>query len=158
MLLFFFYILLNSIEQKGEWNVKRTNHTGKSTLGYGIGIGVVVSAAVCFGLLLLLTSLLMNQRLSESAAVKVMFLVRSLSVLIGVWVGSSIAKDKKMILVGVTVLGYLFVMFAFGISFFDGRFCGLASGAISVLIGGGLSCLVLLKPKSKGKYTHKYKL
>lgn len=158
MLLFFFYILLNSIEQKGEGNVNRTNHTGKTMLGYGIGIGVAVSVAVSIGLLLVLTSLLMNKRLSENMMATAMFLVRPLSILIGFLSGSFILKEKKLILAGATVVGYLFVMLALGITAFDGGFHGFGSGVISVLIGGGISCLILLKPKTKGKYTHKYKL
>ena len=157
MPLFFFYILMNSIEQKGEGNVKRTTRLEKKSIGYGVGIGVAVSVVISVLLLCLLSCLMIKQRLSEHTAGIAVFIIRFLAINLGTLIGSKLTKENGVIVIAAITTAYLVILLGLGIVAYEGVFRNFGTGLFSVLIGAGVSTAIVLKPQRKSKRTIKYK-
>ena len=157
MPLFFFYIRMNSIEQKGEGNVKRTTRLEKKSIGYGVGIGVAVSVVISVLLLCLLSCLMIKQRLSEHTAGIAVFIIRFLAINLGTLIGSKLIKENGVIVIAAITTAYLVILLGLGIVAYEGVFRKFGTGLFSVLIGAGVSTAIVFKPQRKSKRTIKYK-
>ena len=112
-------------------------------------VGVIAASLLSVLLTALLSSFVLNGRVSEGSADVIIFLIRAVSLLAGILIAAAIYKQKYLPLVGFTALGYLLALLGTGIVFFDGSFKQFLSGVASVLVGGILSLLILTRPKSR---------
>ena len=114
-------------------------------------IGVLCAVIISAGLTALLGNLVHNGSVGESAICYAIFMIRALSVTIGALVGTGLANEKLLPVIGAISGGYLVAMMAVGIAFFGGTFNEFGSGLISAVVGGVASGLIRLKPKKSGK-------
>ncbi len=116
-------------------------------------IGIAVAVIISVVLTALTAHFVLNEKVGESSVSLILFVVRFLSAGIGGLVGTSLSKEKLLPVIGVITGGYLLVLLATGIIFFDGSFHQFGSGLISVLSGGAGAGAIRLKPaknKSRG--------
>ena len=129
--------------------------SGQSTTS-AIVIGLAVTLVVSILLSAGLTSLIINENLSENAIRISVIVIRTISVLLGGLVGSSLSKGKYLPVIGIIMLIYAIVLIGFGIIFYDGSFQNFGFGMLSMIIGGALACIIKLKPLRKPRRTVKY--
>lgn len=120
-------------------------------------IGVMVSLLFGIALTLGLTSLLTNGMFDEAGVENWIFVIRTVACVIGCLVGMTLIKKNRLLIAGAIALGYIVILIAIGIVAYDGSFNNILSGAMSVLMGGALSCLTVLKPLKKSKYAVRYR-
>lgn len=130
--------------------------SAKVTEAPAIVIGIVAASIISVLLTVGLTSLIMNGTVGESATGPYIFLIRTVATGIGCLVGTMLMKGKYLLIAGAIALGYLAVLVGMGIVLYEGSFNNILSGALSVLLGGVLACLVVLKPLKKSKHTVRY--
>lgn len=114
-------------------------------------IGTIIATAISVGLTALLANLVLKGSVEESGTGWYVFGIRLLSVAVGSLVGTGLADEKILPVIGVVSGGYLVALLALGIVFFDGSFRQFGLGLLSVLIGGGLACAVRLMPRKSNK-------
>lgn len=129
--------------------------SGQSTTS-AIAIGLAVTLVVSILLSAGLTSLVINGNLNENSVRISVFVIRTISVLLGGLVGASLSKGKYLPIVGIIALIYAIVLIGFGIIFYDGSFQNFGFGMLSMIIGGALACIIKLKPLRKPRRTVKY--
>jgi len=118
----------------------------------GAIIGIAAATLVSIVLTLLAANLVLNGKVGESGNGWIVFLTRILSVVLGGLIGTSLSKEKMLPTISVIAVGYLLVLLAVGIVFFNGSFHKFGSGLLSVLIGGAIVCLLkLTQQKNKNK-------
>jgi len=139
--------------------MKRNKHTStadRHSLLYATGIGVAISTTISIILTAILTSLVMSGSIQEGSANTLIFLIRTISVLAGCLVGTSIKKEKCLPVIGAITLGYLIILIGVGITFYNGSFQHFGSSVLSIVIGGLVTHLIQLRPKTNRKYAAKY--
>ena len=128
--------------------------------GQAIGISIASGAAIAVVITVLmnigLTSLVINGQIAESDTAFIVFIIRAVSVMIGGMIASALAKEKILITIGITAIGYLLIVVALGIIFYDGSFRNFISGVISVAVGAVCACVLRLKTPRKKKHSVKY--
>ena len=129
---------------------------GSRSGAVGAGVGLAAAILLSTVLTVALTSLIVKGTVGEWAVGAFVFFVRLLSVLTGGLIGTAIAKEKYLKIIGIIIAGYLFVALGLGIAFYDGAFQNLGLGVVSVLLGGFLAMLVKLKPQRKGNNAKRY--
>lgn len=123
-----------------------------SAIVSGIGIALLLSVL----LTALLASFILNGRLGENSVSVSIFVVRAISLLAGALIGAKILKHGYLKVVGFVALGYLLALIGTGIIFYDGSFKHFLPGVISVLTGGLIALVVLLKPTGSKIKIKKY--
>ena len=136
-------------------NKLKAPKVGRS-LTSAIIVGVIAASLLSILLTALLSSFVLNGRISEGSTDIIIFLIRAVSLMAGTLIAAAIYKQKYLSLVGFTVLGYLLVLLGTGIVFFDGSFNRFLSGVASILVGGIVSLLILTRPKSQSRRPIKY--
>lgn len=128
--------------------------------GQAIGISIAAGAAIAVVITVLmsigLTSLVINGQIAESDTAFIVFIIRAVSVMIGGMIASALSKEKILITIGITAIGYLLIVVALGIIFYDGLFQNFVSGMISVAVGAVCACVLRLKTPRKKKHSVKY--
>ena len=109
--------------------------------------GIMIASLVSILLTVLVTNNILNGQLGEKIATATIFVIRSVSVLIGALVGGTLMKKNYLKLIGFTAIGYLIVLTGMGIVFFSGSLKNFFWGAVSVLVGGAGALLILQMPK-----------
>lgn len=123
----------------------------------GITIGTVVAAAISFVLSMVLTSLITKGGISESSPGVYIFIIRSLSVLAGCLLATWIVKEKNLQIIGIVSCLYLLILLGVGIIMYDGSFHNFGLGLLSVILGGGIACIIKLIPQKKKYHLPKIK-
>ena len=136
-------------------NKLNTSKTGQS-LASAVAIGVIVASVLSVLLSALLSNVVLNGRLQETSVSAIVFVIRSISMLLGALIGGAILKKSFLPLVGFTAAGYLLVLLGIGIVFYDGSFKNFLSGIASVLIGGIAALFIIQRPKNKRNKSVKY--
>lgn len=121
-----------------------------------IVIGIVAATIISVLLTVGLTSLIMNGTIGEVTTGPYIFIIRTVASAIGCLVGTTLMKGKYLFIAGAIALGYLAVLVGMGIILYDGSFNNILSGAVSVLLGGVIACVAVLKPLKKSKHTVRY--
>ncbi len=119
-------------------------------------IGIAAASAVGFLLVAGLTSLIMKGTLGEANTELYVFAVRMTATALGCLISTILVKGKCLIITGAVALGYLAVLIGIGIAVYDGSFNNMFSAIVSVLLGGGIICAVVLKPLKKSKHKVRY--
>ncbi len=133
-------------------NIHRKTNGNTKVMGSAIGVGVAMLLSLVLSALL--TKLVIGGSLKEQSASLGIFLIRALSVLVGGFIAATISEGKILPTIGIVGLGYLAILVAFGIVFYDGSFKGFLNGVLSTFIGCGLACAIKLKPiKNKRRKT-----
>lgn len=135
-------------------NIHRKSNKNTKVLGGAIGIGLAVLLSVLLSALL--ANLVISGSLQEQNASIAIFLIRTLSVLVGGFVAATISEGKTLPIIGIVGLGYLAILIAFGIIFYDGFFKGFLGGLLSAFVGCALACAIKLKPIKNKR--HKIKI
>ena len=120
--------------------------------------GVVIELVLSFLLTALMGNLILNGHFGENIAQASIFLIRTISVLVGALIGGLLLRHNYLKLVGFITAGYFAVLTGTGIVFYDGSFKNFLLGVVSVLIGGIASLLILQAPKSNMHKRKKYSL
>lgn len=134
-----------------------TNHVAHSAK-YAIGIGIGISIILSIGLSALLANYVIRGAASENHTALFIFMIRSISVLIGCLIGSIMWDGKLLITNSIITLGYLVLLVAIGIAAFDGSFKSFISGAGSALAGCVAACLIKLGKHRKTTGVARYNL
>lgn len=122
------------------------------TIGSAIVIGWVTAILITFLLSLGLTSLVLKGSLKAESSGFVVFLIRSLSTLLGCLLAGRIYADKMIPVISGVLIIYLITLIGIGITVFDGSFQSFITGLLSVVIGGMLALILRVLPKKKGSY------
>lgn len=133
-------------------SAKADSHSTVPCIGIGIGAATVMTALLSMGL----TSLVINGKIGENSTGIFIFVIRTVSVLLGGMIGTGFSKGNYLPVIGLTTLGYMIIMLGLGITLFNGSFQNFGMGAISVIIGGALACALKLKPPAKHRRTPRY--
>ena len=112
----------------------------------GVGIAIAISLLLSMGL----ASLVLKGTASMDEPGIYVFLIRALSVFMGSFLATVIVKEKHLQVIGIVAAGYLLVLLAGGIIFYDGSFHNFGTGMLSSLVGGAISCLIKVIPRKKG--------
>ena len=134
----------------------RVASSTKLTEAPAVIIGIVTSSIISIFLTVALTSLVMNGGIGELATDPYIFAIRTVATAIGCFVGNVLMKGKFLLITGMVALGYLVILLGMGIILYDGSFKNILSGGVSVLIGGMVACLAVLKPLKKSKHKVRY--
>lgn len=135
-------------------NIHRKSNRNTKLIGGAVGIGLAVLLSAL--LTALLTNMVISGSFQEQNAPVAIFLIRTLSALVGGFVAATIAEGKTLPIIGIVGLGYLVVLIAIGIIFYDGSFNGFLGGLLSTIIGCALACGIKLKPIKNKR--HKIKI
>ena len=135
----------------------RVTSSRKITEVPAVVIGVVAATIISVLLTAGLTSLIMNGMVSETAAGPYVFVIGMIASAIGCLIGMILMKGKYLIIAGSAALGYLAVLIGLGIVLYEGSFKNMLSTVVSVLLGGVIACLLVLKPLKKPKHTGRYR-
>jgi len=133
---------------------KSTSKNFSPALGISIGIGVAMILTILLSAGL--TSLVLNGKFSEESARICVFIIRAVSVLLGCLVSSALIKEKVLLTVGGSALGYLAILLGFGIIMFDMSFQNFGMGLLSVVTGSLISYLIRIKPLGSKKKLKRY--
>lgn len=118
--------------------------------------GVIVALLLSVLLSGVLTNLVLNGRLKEKGVSTSILLVRTISVLIGGLVGGVLLKQKYLLQVALTALGYILALLGIGIGLYEGSFRHFLSGCLSAVAGGTMALVILQRPKNKKRSTVKF--
>ena len=141
--------------------MKRNKHQATKTDGSivtAIVIGVLIALVLSTAFIALISSLIQWGNLEENHTSPIVFLCRAVSLLIGSLIGSLISKEKHLMRVGATALGYLLILFAIGIVFFDGSFRSCLSGVASIVFAGVIAIVLLQRGKGSKRIARKYSI
>lgn len=111
--------------------------------------GMIVSLLFSLLLSVLVATFVLNGSLREETVQPITFGIRMISVFAGTLIGGIVFKEKSLLQVVFTAVGYLLVLFGMGIVFYDGEVRNFLSGGISVLLGAVLSLVVLERTKNR---------
>lgn len=138
-------------------NKLQSSVTGRS-LTSGIVVGIVAASLLSVLLTALLTNIVLSNNLRENSIDAIVFLIRAISLLVGVLFGAMVSKKKHLQLVGFAALGYLLMLIGTGIVFYDGNFKHFLSGVASVLLGGIAALAIIQRPKGRSHRGRKLNL
>ena len=130
------------MEDKLKVSKTGTSHTT------AIVTGGVIALLISVFLTALAANFILNGHFSEKSAVAVIFVIRTISLLVGALIGASLLKQNYLKVVAIIAAEYLIALVGMGIVFFDGSFKNFLLGTVSVVIGGVAALLILQAPKS----------
>lgn len=116
--------------------------------------GVIIASLISVLLTALVTNFILNGHLREKNTTAIIFVIRTISLLIGALIGASLLKQNYLKIVGLITAGYLIIMIGTGIVFFDESFKNFLLGVASVLIGG-IAALIILQTPKRNHVKHK---
>jgi len=131
--------------------------TGGRSVTLSVVIGVAIAAVISLLLNMGLTSLVMNGHIEANDTAFFVFAIRAVSVIAGGLVAAALAREKMLLLIGLTSIGYLLLLIGLGIIFYDSSFLNFGSGVISAAVGAACACVLKLKAPRKKKHSVKYK-
>lgn len=133
-----------------------TASTGKTAEVTAIVIGVVAALIISALLSVGLTSIIINGTVSEVTAGSYAFIIRTVASGVGCLIAAMLLNGKHLLIVTATALGYLAILVGMGIILYEGSFNNILSGVVSVLLGGAIACIAVLKPLKKSKHKVRY--
>ena len=155
-----FVLFLNSIIQKGEGIMKIKNNGSLNFNQVNILaaiLGTVCSILVSVIMLAGLASLFIGQMINENFEDVGIFLVRAVSVLIGVLCGTIVVKNKPLVTAGLIILGYLLILIVCSVAIYDGVIDDFVFCVLSVVVGGGVGLVIRLNLQNSKKSRRKTK-
>ena len=130
----------------------RAKTGGNKTITTASILGAAAATALTFLLTAGLTSLILKGSVPEQSSGIYVFLIRSLSVLLGCLLATGIVKEKSLQTIGIVTAAYLVILLGIGIVLYNVSFHNFGIGLFSVLVGGGIACILKIIPQKK-KYT-----
>ncbi len=127
----------------------RTAVSFNNSVVFGVLLGAVAALIISMILTTGMTSLVLGGRLNDRLLQIFIFVIRLISVFIGVLLGTGLIGEKWIVITGVISVLYLLLLAGVGIVFYDGSFQGFGVSLISVVLGGAAGCLVRLKLQNK---------
>ena len=125
-----------------------------SGAGVTMPVGIVMGVAVCVAVVLIgavaLAYLVIRETIGLGSVGFGALLIIGLSSAIGAWFATMLVKEKKLLVCGLTALGFYLVLLSITAVFFDGMYAGLGIAAVAILAGAGISLLPGMRGK-KGK-------
>ena len=116
---------------------------------FGVLLGAVAALIISIILTTGMTSLVLGGGLNDRLLQIFIFVIRLISVFIGVLLGTGLIGEKWIVTTGLISVLYLLLLAGVGIVFYDGSFRGFGVSLISVVLGGDAGCLVRLKLQNK---------
>lgn len=136
----------------------RTAVSFNNSVVLGVFLGAVAALIISIIFTTGMTSLILGGGLNDGLLQIFIFVIRLISVFIGVLLGTGMIGEKWIVTTGVISVLYLLLLAGVGIVFYDGSFQGFGVSLISVVLGGGAGCLVRLKLQSKPKRKKKIRV
>ena len=130
--------------------VKRKMSGRGMSIPVGIAIGVVVSVAVMLIGALALAYLVIRETVPIDGIGFGASVILVLATALGCWIATVLAKQRKLLVCGLTALVFYLVLLSVTAVFFDGVFSGMGMTALMTLIGAG-GALLPGMPKKSGK-------
>ena len=118
------------------------------SLPVGIVIGVLSGVAATILGALLLAYLVLRESVDIGGIGVGAMLVAALASAFGTWLAATLVKEKKLLVCGLTALGFLLVLLSITAVFFDGMFVGIGKITMMILLGAALPLLFTLRKKS----------
>ena len=119
----------------------------KRSMTVGVLTGILIFAFITVAGAILLTSLLIGDKLSLDAGKYILYFVLMLSAFLGAITAGKMIGEKRLLVCGVIAAVILFVLVGVNILFYDGQFHGLGMTVLMVLTGCTLANVVSLKGK-----------
>ena len=117
-----------------------------AAIGIGIGAALILSIAIAA----LAAFFISTEKLQISIIPVCTAVTHLLSAFFGSWIAGMIAKDKRLITAGITVLGYILLLLATTAILLGGQYRGIGIGILMALLGGGAAVLASLR-RGKGR-------
>ena len=136
----------------------RTAVSFNNSVVLGVFLGAVAALIISIIFTTGMTRLVLGGGLNDGLLQIFIFVIRLISVFIGVLLGTGMIGEKWIVTTGVISVLYLLLLAGVGIVFYDGSFQGFGVSLISVVLGGGAGCLVRLKLQSKPKRKKKIRV
>lgn len=127
----------------------RTAVSFNNSFVFGVLLGAVAALIISIISTAGMTSLVLGGGLNDRLLQIFIFVIRLISVFIGVLLGTGLIGEKWVVTTGTISVLYLLLLVGAGIVFYDGSFRGFGVSLISVVLGGGAGCLVRLKLQNK---------
>jgi uncharacterized membrane protein len=115
-----------------------------------IVIGLLVSLVVSVVFSAVLTSLIQKGKSDQANGLGV-FAIRTIATLSGCLTGVVLSKKKPLVVIGIIALGFFVILLMAGLLLFGGAIKRIGNGALSVLLGGLVACVMELRPKKSPK-------
>lgn len=122
----------------------------------GIGLGILIGMIIMIAGSVLLTFLIMDEHMDENGYGFGIMVLHFVASLISALFAMVQIKHRKLLVCGLTVLGYFLSLMAVCSLFFGGEFTGMGTTAILVLAGGVAAAIAGLREKNTDK--RKYKM
>ena len=118
----------------------------KSTsLGYSVAIGMTITVALLLLTIMIISIFVLKEELNIE---KIDFIISALlcaAIFAGSVIAGKLAGCKYGVVCGLVAMLCLVLQLGVNIIFFNGRFYGFIMNTISLIVGSGISCLILMK-------------
>ena len=118
------------------------------TVPMGIVVGVLSSVILTVVGMLIVTSLVLNERVDVGGIGAIVFFVQVVASALGAWLSAKLVQDKKLLAGGLAALGLFLILLSINAVFFDGMFANVGITVLAILAGFGVSLLPKLRKKS----------
>ena len=118
------------------------------SLPAGIVIGVVAGVSLAILGALLLAYLVVSESIDIGGTGVGAMLIVALASAFGAWITSALVKQKKLLVSGLTALGFFLILLSITAVFFDGVFSEVGKIGLMILLGAALPLLFTLRKKS----------
>lgn len=118
----------------------------KSTsVGYSVTIGVSIAVVLILLMIMIISELILKELLDIDNTDFIISTLLCVAIFTGSIIAGRLAGCKYGIICGLMAVLFSFLQIAINIIFFNGKFCGFVLNAISLIVGSGISCLILMK-------------
>jgi putative membrane protein (TIGR04086 family) len=114
----------------------------------GIVIGVVTAVAVMLIGALVMAAMVINETMPIDGIGVGAMCVIALASALGAWLAGGLTKQKKLLVCGLTALGFYLVLLSITAVFFDGVYSAMGISALMVLLGAGATLIPGLRKKT----------
>lgn len=138
--------------------MRKKKHTAVSATSMPKGIAAGIAVSLCVTLIgaMILAWLVATERMGEQTVNAGCFVILVVAALLGAVISSGAIRDKRMLVSGISAGGYYLALLGMALVF-GGKFEGLGTTALAILVGGGASLLLGLVGNKSGAHRHKFK-
>lgn len=125
--------------------MKRKGERKEKSIPLCACIGIGTAIVFCLLLSLVITALILNEKIGESAIGVSSIAITAITTFIGAFLAARLAEKGVVPTVAITAAGILAAIICSDILFFDSSFEQLAGKSIAILAAAALACLLSLK-------------
>lgn len=121
------------------------------SMATGIALGVVAELLLALIGVIVMTTLILDEKIPLSSGKIANAAVLLLSAFAGCVLANKIVRQKPLIVCASTAFIFLIILICGNILIYDGRFNGLWGSAAMVVIGSAISCMISTRVSTKSK-------